>query len=228
MKRGINKKNNNSYKQNIKKSRILRNIIITVAIILLIGALFISYKGITGNVVGDESGVYTGDSVGVYMAPTSQFYLKNNLNDLDGIIKIFSFNKLHYPKDMTWCTNDFKKDFGTCFFKPQNNNNCRFIKPVDKEFTYAGMSYKSQIPLMGDWDGDGIDSAGIYNVIDGEFILKNSNTAGKGDLKFKYGKKALEQFSKDYKDVYGRIKYYPYALQYPLVGDWDGDGLDSI
>jgi lysyl endopeptidase len=52
-------------------------------------------------------------------------------------------------------------------------------------------------PLVGDWDGDGIDTVGIYR--NNEFYLRNNNTAGPADVSLIYG-------------VPGDA---------PLVGDWD-------
>ncbi len=56
----------------------------------------------------------------------------------------------------------------------------------------------SRIPLVGDWDGDGDDTVGIYR--NSAFYLRNSNTAGPADLAFNYG--------------------IPGDTQ--LVGDWEG------
>jgi hypothetical protein len=52
--------------------------------------------------------------------------------------------------------------------------------------------------LAGDWDGDGIDSIGIYR--NGLFYLRNSNTQGFADMVFALGNNG---------DV-------------PIAGDWDG------
>jgi hypothetical protein len=40
-------------------------------------------------------------------------------------------------------------------------------------------------PLVGDWDGDGVDTIGVYR--DGVFYLRNSNTTGTADITFAYG-----------------------------------------
>jgi len=62
----------------------------------------------------------------------------------------------------------------------------------------------SDVAIVGDWDGDGDDTVGIYR--DGTFFLRNSNTAGNADLVVGFG-------------VAGDI---------PVAGDWDGDGDDTI
>lgn len=62
------------------------------------------------------------------------------------------------------------------------------------------------MPFMGDWDGDGIDTPGLYRQSDGYVYLRNSNTQGDADLSFFFG---------DPGDI-------------PLVGDWNGDGRDTV
>jgi hypothetical protein len=59
-------------------------------------------------------------------------------------------------------------------------------------------------PLVGDWDGDGIDSPGI-NIDGNRWILSNGYD-GEVDHDF----------------------YYGIPGDTPLVGDWNGDGLDTI
>ncbi len=66
-----------------------------------------------------------------------------------------------------------------------------------------GYGISTDTPLVGDWDGDGIDTAGIYR--NSMFYLKNNNAGGNADLVFGYG----------------------ISTDTPLVGDWDGDGIDT-
>jgi CSLREA domain-containing protein len=61
-------------------------------------------------------------------------------------------------------------------------------------------------PLVGDWDGDGVDGIGIYR--NGLFILRNSSNAGTTDASFYFGARE--------------------AGWQPIVGDWNGDGVDTI
>jgi hypothetical protein len=62
------------------------------------------------------------------------------------------------------------------------------------------------VPFMGDWDGDGIDTPGLYRQSDGYVYLRNSNTQGIADVRFFFGNPG---------DV-------------PLAGDFDGDGYDTV
>ncbi len=61
-------------------------------------------------------------------------------------------------------------------------------------------------PFMGDWDGDGVDTPGLYRQSDGFVYLRNSNTQGVADIRFFFGN--------------------PGDL--PLAGDFDGDGYDTV
>jgi len=63
--------------------------------------------------------------------------------------------------------------------------------------------------LVGDWDGDGIETIGVFNPYATWFYLKGSNNGDPADvLQFGFG---------------GNL-----AGWFPLVGDWDGDGVDTI
>ena len=74
--------------------------------------------------------------------------------------------------------------------------------------TFAFGAAGAQIPLAGDWDGDGVDTVGLYDPATGLFSLKNSNGAGAADAVFVIASGA------------GR--------RLPVAGDWDGDGRDSV
>jgi hypothetical protein len=62
------------------------------------------------------------------------------------------------------------------------------------------------VALAGDWDGDGVDSPGLYDTSTGTFFLKNSSSDGPADVILTLGT--------------------PGAI--PVAGDWDGDGVDTV
>ncbi|GMQ85592.1 MAG: hypothetical protein BMS9Abin07_1159 [Acidimicrobiia bacterium] len=62
------------------------------------------------------------------------------------------------------------------------------------------------IAFMGDWDGDGVATPGLYRRSDGFVYLRNSNTPGVADITFFLGNSG----------------------DLPLVGDFDGDGKDTV
>ena len=64
------------------------------------------------------------------------------------------------------------------------------------------------MPLLGDWDGNGTDTVGLYDPATGNFFLRNSNTPGAANLVFSFGAGG--------------------AGFVPVTGDWNNDGVDSV
>lgn len=64
------------------------------------------------------------------------------------------------------------------------------------------------LPVYGDWDGDGVDTPGVFQPGVGTFSLRNSNSGGDADVSFEC--------------VVGSVD----AL--PIAGDWNGDGIDTV
>lgn len=62
------------------------------------------------------------------------------------------------------------------------------------------------VPMVGDWDGDGDETPGLYRQSDGFVYLRNSNSQGVADIRFFFGNPG---------DI-------------PLAGDFDGDGSDTV
>ena len=61
-------------------------------------------------------------------------------------------------------------------------------------------------PIVGDWNGNGTDTLGIYNPANGQWFLRNRNDNGGVDYPIY---------------VYG-------GFGTPVAGDWDGNGTDTI
>ena len=104
-------------------------------------------------------------------------------------------------------------------------------------------------PVCGDWDGDGVDTPGIYR--NGVFFVRNSNTSGPADIVIGYGdpgdKPVVGDWDGDGKDTIGIFRNgwfflrnslttgiadvsfgYADPTDKPFVGDWNGDGKDTI
>jgi Tol biopolymer transport system component len=62
------------------------------------------------------------------------------------------------------------------------------------------------VPFLGDWDCDGVETPGLYRQSDGFVYLRNSNTPDIADIRFFFGNPD---------DI-------------PLAGDFDGDGCDTV
>ena len=66
------------------------------------------------------------------------------------------------------------------------------------------------LPLVGDWDGNGAQTVGLYNPATGVFLLRNSNSAGAANVSFVYRPGGVN------------------ATWLPLVGDWDGNRTQTV
>ena len=114
------------------------------------------------------------------------------------------------------------------------------------------------VALMGDWDGNGIATPGLYRRSDGYVYLRNSNSQGLADVKFYFGNPGdipiAGDFNGDGKDtvsIYRPANQTIYVINQlgsndaglgvadysfmfgnpgdvPFVGDFDGNGVDSI
>jgi hypothetical protein len=65
---------------------------------------------------------------------------------------------------------------------------------------------EGDLPVVGDWDGDGTATIGIYRPATGEFHLRNSNTAGPAD----------------------HLVVFPGGGGLPVAGNWQGLGSDWV
>jgi hypothetical protein len=93
----------------------------------------------------------------------------------------------------------------TGVFRPING--ILFLKNSHSSgFADVGLNYgiPGDYPVVGDWDGDGDATIGVYR--NGSFYLRNSNTVGFADVVFAFGQHGDQ----------------------PVAGDWDGDGDDTI
>jgi hypothetical protein len=93
----------------------------------------------------------------------------------------------------------------TGVFRPSNG--LLYLKNKNETgFADAALNYGlgGDYPVVGDWDGNGTVTIGIYRQ--GYFYLRNSNTIGFAEIVFPFGQPGDQ----------------------PIAGDWDGDGVDTI
>jgi hypothetical protein len=74
---------------------------------------------------------------------------------------------------------------------------------IETAFFYGN---PGDFPIMGDWDGDGVETPGMYRQSDGYVYLRNSNSQGIAHIRFFFG---------DPGDV-------------PIAGDFNSDGFDTV
>ena len=83
--------------------------------------------------------------------------------------------------------------------------------PPDATFTlsapFATGTWPNTVPVAGDWDGDGIDGIGTYDLATATWVLKNTAGPGGPDI--------------------GPFVFGTPGGSYPVVGDWNGDGFDT-
>jgi hypothetical protein len=114
------------------------------------------------------------------------------------------------------------------------------------------------VPFVGDWNGDGVATPGLFRQSDAFAYLRNSNTQGVADIRFFFGNPSdiplSGDFNGDGKDtlsIYrpseqrfyiinqlgennGGLGAADYSFLFgnpgdkPVVGDWDGDGIDEV
>jgi hypothetical protein len=89
--------------------------------------------------------------------------------------------------------------------------------PAESMFNYGPsgphvVSMASWIPLVGDWNGTGVDTVGLYDPNTSTFYLHYTNAAGAADVTF----------------VYGFAGSQTSGYLVPLVGDWTGSGVDTV
>jgi len=113
-------------------------------------------------------------------------------------------------------------------------------------------------PFVGDWDCSGNATSGLYRQSDGYVYLRNSNTQGNADIRFFFGNPGDIPLAGDFDgdgcdtvsiyrpsearfyiinelgDDEGGLGAAEYSFLFgdmgdkPVVGDWDGDGIDEI
>ena len=114
------------------------------------------------------------------------------------------------------------------------------------------------LPLMGDWDCDGVATPGLFREQDAFVYLRNANTQGVADIRFYFGNPRDVPLAGDFNgdgcdtvSIYrpagqrfyiinalgqdeGGLGAADYSFVFgdpgdnPIVGDWDGDGIDEI
>jgi carboxypeptidase T len=92
----------------------------------------------------------------------------------------------------------------TSTFYLRNSNSLGF---PDLTIAY-GDGPNGDIPVLGDWDGNGTTTIGVYRPSTSTFYLRNSNTPGFSDITISFGDGPNGDL--------------------PIAGDWDGDGIWTI
>ena len=100
-------------------------------------------------------------------------------------------------------TGGFDPESGTFYLNDANADG----RDAETEWT-SPLSGPGLVPVAGDWDGDGIDSVGVFDPASTTFTLFNSGAAA-GSISVS-------------------VQNAGAGVLTPLAGDWDGDGFDTI
>jgi hypothetical protein len=128
-----------------------------------------------------------------------------------------------------------------------------YLRGAAGEVTVIPYGAPGDVPLIGDWDGDGVDTIGIYRPSTSTFFLRNDNSPGFADVIFPMGAQGDIPVAGDWQGLgktsvgvyrpststyYLRTQPLPGATIFrvamggnrdlPLVGDWLGNGVPSI
>jgi SpoIID/LytB domain protein len=126
----------------------------------------------------------------------------------------------------------------------------RYPDGSTSEFYYGN---PKDIPFIGDWNGNGIETVGLYRESTGFLFLRYTNDQGNADVQIYYGNPGDLPISGDWNgdgtDTVGiyrpsQAKFYlrntntqgnadtemtlGRAGDVPIAGDWDGDGKDTV
>jgi len=155
------------------------------------------------------------DTIGVFRPSTGQFLLRNSNTSGNPDLTLTFGQSGDKPLVGDW-NGDGVTDIGVfrsgtfilATVQTVLKSPCLFCVPVLTTTLTAlpqfSFGASGGLPVAGDWNGDGIDTIGVFS--NGTFQLKNSNTAGSPDLNFSLGQ----------------------AGDLPVAGDWNGDGIDTI
>ena len=155
-------------------------------------------------------------TIGLYRPGTNTFYLRNSNNPggpvaPDHIVTFGAPNDLPVVGDWDGNGTDTSGLFrpnspagsNTFFLRNSNSPGLPATPDVSVPFGASG-----DVPLVGDWDGNGTFTIGVYRPSNSTFYLKNSNSAGLPDIIVPFGASGGDDL--------------------PVVGDWDGNGTTTI
>jgi hypothetical protein len=152
------------------------------------------------------------DSVGVFR-PTSSFLLTQSTTTVVSQQATFT-SSLAGQKGISGDWNgdgvDSIGSFTNGTWKVRDSNFPLIALPAPFGFKTVTFGATGDLPVAGDWDGDGIDTPGVFRPSTGQFTLTDSTAT-----------------SPSFASSITRATFGT-AGDLPISGDWDGDGKDSI
>ncbi len=149
------------------------------------------------------------DSPGLYRRSDGYVYLRNRSSQGNADLSFFFGD----PGDVP-LAGDFNGD-GCDTVSVYRPSEARFyiineLGSGDAGLGRADVDYvfgdRGDVPIVGDFDGDGVDTVGLYRPTSGRVYYRNRHRAGNADADFIYGNPS-DRF---------------------VTGDWTGDGTDTV
>ena len=155
------------------------------------------------------------DTIGVYRPSATDFLLRNTntTGNADITVNFSSAGDLPIAGDWDGDGDDevgvFRPGAGQFILSKSNSSFC-FFPPCTITLNFGQFG---DLPVVGDWNGDGIDTVGVYRIINGSgnwFLSNSPNVSGTTPAV--------------------NVPVFAFGLsgQLPVVGDWNGDGLDTV
>ncbi|MBC8002384.1 MAG: SBBP repeat-containing protein, partial [Opitutaceae bacterium] len=150
------------------------------------------------------------DTPGVFVSDVAIFGLSNTLSPPNQDITVFFGQALSRPIAGDW-DGDGVTTVGA--FKNGVFQLTNTFTPTPADVITINFGQAGDIPVAGDWDGDGVDTIGLFRPAAphqaAQFLLRlqnNTSTLPRNQVVFNFGG----------------------FFDFPVVGDWDGDGSDSV
>jgi photosystem II stability/assembly factor-like uncharacterized protein len=158
---------------------------------------YLVLKGPGGTVVAEDDNTAGGTNARIrYTASAAGTYTVEATSAAAAATGSYSI-RLAQRRVRTSTTGVFRPSNAILYLKNQNTSGFADI-------FIPGYGLAGDKAVVGDWNGDGVDTIGVFRS--GTFFLRNSNNSGFGDITVTYGQ----------------------AGDLPVVGDWDGDGIDTV
>jgi uncharacterized protein YkwD len=173
-------------------------------------AVKVFYYGNPGDVpfTGDWHGTGTA-TPGLYRRSDGFAYLRNSNTQGNADVTFYFGNPSDVPLagDFNGSGRDslaiYRPDQTRVFIINKLGENGKGLGAADYSFLVGNPGDQ---PFVGDFDGDGVDTIGIYRPSSGWVYLRNSNSAGPAHESFNIGT----------------------GWDFVFAGDWDGDGVDTL
>ena len=147
------------------------------------------------------------DTIGVFQASINQFQLRdsNTTGPADHLINFGQSGDQPIIGD--WNGTGIDR---VGVFRPSTG---QFILQISFKTLTINFGQAGQIAVAGDWDGNGIDTPGVFNPATGQWFLTNGINGTNVNNSFPIAKSPIN---------------FGQNGDTPVVGDWDGDGKDSV